>query len=116
MVKATITGAQLHDSKEMIALLEGHEENPKAVVADKAYGSKDIRHRIADMGAQAVIPTKSNAKNPVPHDQKLYAMRNIVERFFCSMKDMRRLAMRYEKLRQNFLAMVHIYAISCWLN
>lgn len=116
MVKATITGAQLHDSKEMCALLDGHKINPKAVVADKAYGSKEIRQRIADMDAEAVIPTKSNAKNPIPHDQKLYAMRNIVERFFCSMKDMRRLAMRYEKLSQNFLAMVHIYAIRCWCN
>jgi len=100
----------------MATLLDGHEVNPKAVVADKAYGSKDIRQRIADLGAIAVIPAKSNAKNPIPHDTALYAMRNIVERFFCTMKDMRRLAIRYEKLSQNFLAMVHLFAIRCWCN
>jgi len=43
-------------------------------------------------------------------------MRNLVERFFCRMKDMRRLTTRYEKLKRNFLAMVHIFAIRCWIN
>ena len=43
-------------------------------------------------------------------------MRNIVERFFCTMKDMRRLATRFEKLTPNFLAMVHIFAIRLWIN
>ena len=43
-------------------------------------------------------------------------MRNIVERFFCTMKDMRRLATRFEKLSINFLAMAHIFAIRLWIN
>jgi transposase len=86
-----------------------------AVVADKAYGSRAIRQRIADDGALAVIPSKSNAKKPIPHDKPLYKMRNIVERFFCTMKDMRRLATRYEKLSRNFLAMLHIFAIRLWI-
>jgi len=87
-----------------------------AVVADKAYGSNLIRQCIADQGALAVIPSKSNARKPIPHDKALYRMRNIVERFFCTMKDMRRLATRYEKLSENFLAMVHIFAIRLWIN
>jgi hypothetical protein len=52
---------------------------------DKAYGSKAIRQQIADEGALAVILSKSNAKIPIPHDPNLYAMRNIVERFFCTL-------------------------------
>ncbi len=71
---------------------------------------------IADDGALAVIPYKCNARKPIPHDASLYKMRNIVERFFCTMKDMRRLATRFEKLSQNFLAMVHIFAIRLWIN
>jgi len=89
---------------------------PLAVVADKAYGARAIRQLIADDGALAVIPYKCNAKDPVPHDAALYRMRNIVERFFCTMKDMRRLATRFEKLSRNFLAMVHIFAIRLWIN
>jgi len=52
---------------------------------------------LLQMKGRAVIPAKSNARKPVPHDTNLYAMRNIVERFFCKMKDMRRLVMRFEK-------------------
>lgn len=59
---------------------------------------------------------KSNERHPIPHDASLYARRNIVERFFCSMKDMRRLATRFEKLKRNFLSMIHIFAIRCWIN
>jgi len=32
-----------------------------------------------------VIPSKSNAKIPIRHDPNLYAMRNVVERFFCTL-------------------------------
>ncbi|GAB5510422.1 MAG: hypothetical protein Rhims3KO_18230 [Hyphomicrobiales bacterium] len=87
-----------------------------AIVADKAYGSAAIRQAIADEGAVAVIPSKSNARTPIPHDSNIYALRNLVERFFCRMKDMRRLTTRYEKLKRNFLSMLYIFAIRCWLN
>lgn len=87
---------------------------PLAIVADKAYGSRKIRQQIADEGALAVIPSKSNERNPVPHDPALYADRNVVERFFCKMKDMRRLATRFEKKARNFLSMVQLFAIRCW--
>jgi len=88
---------------------------PLAIVADKAYSSGKIRQQIADEGALAVIPSKANAKRPEPHDKNLYAMRNIVERFFCKMKDMRRLATRFEKHGKNFLSMLYLFAIRCWI-
>ena len=106
---------QVHDSQVLPELLNDSGA-PLAVVADKAYGSRAIRQLIADEGALAVIPYKCNARNPVPHDAGLYKMRNIVERFFCTMKDMRRIATRFEKLSQNFLAMIHIFAIRLWIN
>ena len=43
-------------------------------------------------------------------------MRNIVKHFFCKMKDMRRLATRFEKYATRFLAMLHIFPIRCWIN
>ena len=110
-----VTGGQVHDGQVLPDLLKGAGA-PLAVVADKAYGARAIRQFIADDGALAVIPSKSNAREPVPHDPGLYKMRNIVERFFCTMKDMRRLATRFEKLSRNFLAMIHIFAIRLWIN
>ena len=110
-----ISGGQLHDSQMMDAFLDW-EVPPLAIVADKAYGSRKIRQQIADEGALAVIPSKSNARQPIPHDSGLYRQRNIVERFFCKMKDMRRLATRFEKKARNFLSMVQLFAIRCWAN
>ena len=62
------------------------------------------------------FPTNATPGTQFPHDAGLYKMRNIVERFFCTMKDMRRIATRFEKLSQNFLAMIHIFAIRLWIN
>ena len=114
-LRLAISGGQLHDSQMMGAFLDW-EKPPLAIVADKAYGSDKIRQQIADEGALAVIPTKSNARKPIPHDAGLYRQRNVVERFFCKMKDMRRLATRFEKKAQNFLSMVQLFAIRCWIN
>lgn len=114
-MRLVISGGQVHDSQLMGAFLDW-DKPPLAIVADKAYGSKQIRQSIAEEGALAVIPSKSNARDPIPHDKNLYAMRNIVERFFCKMKDMRRLATRFEKLGRNFLSMLYLFAIRCWIN
>ena len=114
-MRLVISGGHVHDSQLMEAFLDW-KKPPLTIVADKAYGSKQIRQSIADEGALAVIPSKSNARVPIPHDKNLYAMRNIVERFFCKMKDMRRLATRFEKHGQNFLSMLYLFAIRCWIN
>jgi putative transposase len=51
------------------------------VLADKAYDSNDLRQRIADMNAGAVIPSKRNRKVAIPpHDANVYKNRNRIER------------------------------------
>jgi transposase len=114
-LRLEISGGQLHDSQMMDFFLNWHQE-PLAIVADKAYGSAKIRQQIADESALAVIPSKSNALKPIEHDAALYAKRNIVERFFCKMKDMRRLATRFEKTAVNFRSMLYLFALRCWCN
>lgn len=109
-LRLVISGGNVHDSQMFDAFTDWKAE-PLAIVADKAYSSAKIRRQIADEGALAVIPSKSNARNPIPHDKNLYAMRNIVERFFCKMKDMRRLATRFEKTAINFQNMIYMFAI-----
>lgn len=105
----------MHDAKAAEDFLDWPDD-PLAIVADKAYSSKRIRRAIADHGALAVIPTKSNARHPIMHDKNLYAMRHKVECFFARLKDMRRLATRFEKRARNFIAMVHLYCIRMYLN
>jgi transposase len=48
-------------------------------------------------------------------DFALYCERNLVERFFNSIKRFRAIATRYEKTARNFLAGVHLVCALAWL-
>ena len=110
-----LTGGEAHDAPVLPQLLN-HPTPPLAVCADKAYDSKHVRQAIRDDGAVPVIPYKSNAKKPRPYNKRLYRERNQVERFFCRLKDMRRLSQRFDKLARNYLAAVHLFSIRLWLS
>jgi transposase len=101
-----LTPGQAHDVRSGADLIAG--EATKAVVADKAYDSNAFLALIAQMGAVAVIPPKSNRVEQREYDKNLYADRNKVERFYNKAKHYRRLATRYEKSARNFLAFWHI--------
>ena len=55
-------------------------------------------------GAWANIPPKANRKTPICFSKHLYKARNLVERFFNKIKQFRRIATRYDKLAETFLA------------
>jgi transposase len=52
----------------------------------------------------------SGAHSKLPYDRKRYRGRNRVERFFNKLKQFRRLATRYDKLRATFFAAVCLVA------
>ena len=80
----------------------------EVVIADKAYDSKTLGDSIEARGAEAVIPSLSNRKRQREYDRERYKDRNLVERFWHKLKQYRRVATRYEKTAQNFLAFVHV--------
>jgi len=67
---------------------------------------------ITAQGSQAVIPPRSNRLNPRAFDRHIYKDRNLVECFFCRIKQFRRIATRYDKLTQLFLSFVEALTIS----
>ena len=86
-----------------------------ATIADKGYDADHLCAKIADTGAQIVIPPKRNRKIQRVYDADLYKERNIIERFFCKLKQFRRVATRYDKLLANFMGFVKLAAIAIWL-
>ena len=87
------------------------------LIADKGYDTNAIRALIARRGAQAVIPSTTSRRAPIPYDRDAYRARNLVERLWCRLKDWRRIATLYDKLARNFLAGVLIAAaIIYWCN
>jgi transposase len=57
-----------------------------------------------------VIPSKSHRTAAIDYDHDLYKLREKGERFFNQLKQFRRIATRYEKLSQTFLALIHLVA------
>jgi transposase len=108
-----ITAGQAHDITAAQPLLDGQDAD--AVLADKAYDSNSLRDRIAQMKAQAVIPSKRNRKIFIPHDIELYKQRNRIERCFNRLKHFRRFATRYDRRTIHFNGFVHLAAAMIWL-
>ena len=85
------------------------------MLADKGYDADSFIESLALRTIKAVIPPKSNRKNKRDCDFALYAERNLVERFFNTIKHFRGIATRYEKTARNFLAGVHLACALAWL-
>jgi transposase len=63
-----------------------------AVVADKAFDVAHMQAPIRDLGAQAIIPPRANRKEIRDYDVHHYKSRNLIERFFARIKQIRRIA------------------------
>lgn len=82
----------------------------KRLIADRGYDANHLRHLLAQKGTEAVIPSTTSRRAPIPYDTHAYKLRNLVERMWCRLKDFRRVATRYDKLARNYLAAVLIAA------
>ena len=80
------------------ALLEGLQTGA-VVVANKSYDAESTRTHIRHQGAVTNIPNRSNRKTKYWWTKAFYRERNRVERFFNKLKQYRRIAKRYDKLR-----------------
>ena len=110
-----LSGGQIHDSKIAISLLETVNIHGSRIIADRAYGSEEIREYIIQHNAAYVIPPKRNTKEPSYVDCHLYKERHLIECFFHKLKQFRRIATRYDKLASSFFAFIHIAAITILL-
>ena len=61
-----------------------------------------------------MIPPNPTRKNPHPYDRAAYRGRNVIERMFCRLKDFRRIATRYDKRADIFMAAIFIVATLIW--
>jgi transposase len=84
------------------------------LIADKGYDANNLTRLLADRQAEAVIPSARSRKRPIPHDTVVYRQRNPIERMFGRLKDVRRIATRYDKLARNFLAGIILAATLIW--
>lgn len=87
------------------------------VIADKGYDSSALREWLESRGTLPAIPPRKNRKRQYPCDPIAYKTRNKVERFFCRIKDFKRIALRYDRHAHTFLSAIAIAAIvAFWIN
>ncbi len=99
-----LSAGNINDMTMAGALIEAAAGRFHRLIADKGYDTNAIRAAVARLGAEAVIPSTSARRAPIPYDREAYRARNQVERLWCRLKDWRRVATRYDKLAANYLA------------
>ena len=70
---------------------------------------------VRDRGGEAHIPTQSRVRIQRSVPPSLYRQRNLVERFFCKLKQFRRIATRFEKHADNFMAALALASARIWM-
>ncbi len=111
-ISITITAGQRSDVKGFDPVFDSlpKEHKLQSGIMDKGYDSADIRQTLIDNDMTAVIPPRKNRTESIDYDKVLYKERNKVERFINRIKQFRRIATRYDKLADTFLAFLHIVA------
>jgi len=110
-IAVDVVPGQQHEASHLDQILDAtatRVPDMEEVVGDKAFDGDEQRQSCRDHGAKPVIPFKANRKKPGRLNKKAYRARNKVERLFGKLKEFRRVATRYEKLKETFLGIIHL--------
>ena len=114
-VAMVLTAGHCHESPVFETVLAQVPPVPSLThaIMDKGYDSNRIRAQLIAQDIVPVIPPKSNRTASIGYAPDLYKLREKVEQFFNNLKQFRRIATRYEKLSQTFLAFIHL--VAAWI-
>ena len=108
-----LTAGHRHDISQAERLID--RERSEYVIADRGYDSDRFRESIADNGAVAVIPSRSNRKEPRAYDKHLYKERHLVECFIGKIKHYRHIFSRFDKLADRYMGFLQFVGTLIWL-
>jgi transposase len=102
-----VTSGECSDFTQALPLLA--QQKTSYVLADRGYDSDEIVQYIENnLQAQAVIPPRKHRKIQRPYDRVVYKARNTIERLFSRLKQFRRIATRYDKLKSHFVSFISL--------
>jgi transposase len=84
------------------------------LIGDMGYDALQLQLQLAFRGAASLIPSNPTRKHPWPIDREVYKERNLVERLFNRLKDLRRIATRYDKLARHFTSTIALAVVVMW--
>ena len=88
---------------------------PRRICADKGYAKGAVRRYLRHLGIRITIARRSNEHRGGAFDREICRTPNLIERLINRLKHFRRVATRYEKLAENYRAMLTLAAIKIWL-
>lgn len=130
-----LTEGQRHDSTQLGAVLDRirvpqrrgrPKKRPQRLLLDKGYSYPKCRHLLERRGIKHLIPERQDQRKqrkkkgsrggrPCRFVREEYRERSWIERLINRLKRWRRIATRYEKRAENYLAFVLIACIMLWL-
>ena len=83
---------------------------PKRPIGDNAYESDRLDPELARRGVEVIAPHRRTRTHRTQDGRPLrrYRRRWKIERLFAWFHDFRRIVVRYERLAENFLGMLHL--------
>jgi transposase len=89
-------------------------KTPERLIGDTAYESDQLDAELVQCGIELIAPHRRNRARRTQDGRPLrrYRRRWKVERLFAWLQNYRRIVVRYERYRENFLGMLHL---ACWL-
>lgn len=104
------TPANMPDQKQLPELLGARpavqgprgrpRRNPRAIIGDRAYGTKEMIAHVEDLGIESLLAERANDT----HGSGLGVLRYVVERTLACFSHFRRLRLCYEHWGQHFQA------------
>lgn len=108
-IRFLLTGGQANGSNHTLALIAGL--TAAHVIADKAYDPHFILDHV-EAGARPIIPERSRMNRTRDFDPEIYKRRKMIERSIGGLKQLRRIATRFDRLPQNDLAGLYLASLS----
>lgn len=112
-LKVKLTPGQRNDITQASDLIA--DANDSEIIADRGYDSNEFRQQICSQNCNPVIPPRSNRKEPIEYDEKLYEERHVIENFFSKIKHFRRIFSRFDKAARNYAAFIAFVGAMIWL-
>ena len=111
-----VDGANRNDFKMVRATLESipvrrpepTPDAPQGLCLDKGYDYDEVRDLVREFGYTAHIRARGEEAQAIKHEAGFKARRWVVERTHSWMNRFRRVLVRWEKMAENYLGMLHL--------
>ena len=113
LVEGFLTGGNVNDISVADQLTE--DVYGCYIPEDKGYDSDKHRIALESQNNKPVIPGRKNRIVKIEYDKTIYKLRRKIEIFFGKLKENKRLALRYDKSDNVFLAFFALAAIKILL-